>query len=106
MEVRWEYIEQAVADCQQRMVLHLGVGQRLTTPRRKNSMLQNITDGLGIGRLLKQPKQRKMDMKFGTRNVRSLQLWFTEGKRKIHFGKYMLPFTSKSLSFPVSYLKT
>ena len=46
----------------------------LTTPHRKKVMLRNVHNcfGLRLMHALIQPKQWKMDMRFGTWNVRSL----------------------------------
>jgi hypothetical protein len=52
-----------------------GLGVGLTTPHcKKISLLQNVTQGRRPGWILlhKQPKLRKMDMRFGTWNVRSM----------------------------------
>jgi hypothetical protein len=57
------------------VVLYLeGLGVGLTNPSaQKISLLQNVTKGLGPPDSLdKRPKLKKMGMKFGTWNVRSL----------------------------------
>jgi hypothetical protein len=68
-----EYTEKAVADSRKAVVLHFGGwarGQQLFTI--KTNMLQNVTQGLGVVRILWNDLGNGKDMRFITWNVKSL----------------------------------
>jgi hypothetical protein len=78
------YIEHAVAESRQAVVLQLGLGEVLTTPHCKTGL---VTKRILVPRawtdLFVLPKQLKKEMRFGTRHVKSLYNSITAAAKEL-----------------------